>query len=297
MKTHVATLAVIGGSRAYDLLRDNGFGEEGKKEIVKTPYGPAAPARLFSGDGFLYWFMSRHGEKGYDTAAAYVNYRANIWALKKLGVERIVSWSGPGAVNPAIAPGEFVIPHDAIDMTENRAANFFEGTGLGFIRMSEPFCPEIRAAAIAGIAATGAGARDGAVYLCTGGPRLETPAEIKMFGQWGADLVGMTLLPEAFLARQMEMCYAAVCYCTNYAEGVVARDFREGELFEGMLSAAEKEKVEDAVSRFPRVMAETLHRLSRRGRGCKCGVAMERYRREGRAGDLLQLAKDCAEKR
>ncbi len=297
VNSHGATLAVIGGSRAYDLWRDNGFGKEGKKEIVKTPYGPAAPARLFRGDGFHYWFMSRHGEKGYDTAAAYVNYRANIWALKKLGVERIVSWSGPGAVNPGLAPGDFVIPHDAMDMTKNRPSNFFEGTGLGFIRMSQPFCPEIRAAAIAGIAATGAAARDGAVYICTEGPRLETPAEIRMFGQWGADLVGMTLLPEAFLARQMEMCYAAVCYITNYAEGVVAREFREGELFEGMLSAAEKEKVEDAVSRFPGMMAETLHRLSRRGRGCKCGVSMERYRREGRAGDLLQLAKDCAKKR
>lgn len=292
-----AVLAVIGGSRAYDLLRGDGFGGEGEKEIVKTPYGPSAPVRHFTGDGFEYLFLSRHGEKGYDLAASWVNYRANVWALKKLGVERIISWSGPGAINPAMRPGDFVLPHDIIDMTKDRPSGFFAGTGFGFIRMSEPFCPEVRKAAHASISAAGLACHEKGVYVCTEGPRLETPAEIKMFGAWGADLVGMTLAPEAFLARQMEMCYGAICLSTNYAEGVAPRGFKEGELFEGMLNEAEKEKVEASLTRLPEILGAALHKLSMLERSCKCGVAMERYRRNGQiTGDLLKLAKDCAKR-
>lgn len=292
MKQKETTLAVIGGSRAYDLLASASFGAEGKKaRVVKTPFGDSAPVRKFTGDGFDYFFLSRHGEKGYEVSAPAVNYRANVWALKKLGVERILAWSGPGAINPAMHPGHFVVPNDIIDATKNRASNFFEGTGLGFIRMSEPFCPELRAATATAIASDGNQFHDGGVYVCTEGPRLETPAEIRMFSAWGADLVGMTLVPEAFLARQMEMCYAAVCLSTNFAEGVAPRDFREGELFEGMLNEAEKEKVENSLSRLPAILGSALHKLSNAQRLCKCGLAMELYRKKGLLKNPLDAAR------
>jgi 5'-methylthioadenosine phosphorylase len=286
------TLAVMGGSRAYDLLGAKSFGKTDKKpRILKTPFGRSAPVRTFSGDGFDYYFMSRHGEKGYEVSAPGVNYRANVWALKKLGVERIISWSGPGAINRAMTPGMFVVPHDVIDMTKNRPSNFFEGTGMGFIRMSEPFCPELRAAAVSSITANGSICHNGGVYVCTEGPRLETPAEIRAFASWGADLVGMTLVPEAFLARQMEMCYAAVCLSTNVAEGVVPRYFREGELFEGMMNEAEKEKVEGSLANLPAILGTLLRRLSGAKRGCKCGVAMDRYRKKGLLKNPLDAAR------
>jgi 5'-methylthioadenosine phosphorylase len=285
------TLAVLGGSRAYDLLRSGSFGTAEEKKAITTPFGDSAPIRIFFGDGFSYYFLSRHGEIGYDLAASYVNYRANIWALKKLGVERIIAWSGPGAINPKMKPGHFVIPHDIIDNTKNRPSNFFEGTGMGFIRMSDPFCPELRSAAYSGIKAGGHTCHEGGVYICTEGPRLETPAEIKMFSAWGADLVGMTLVPEAFLARQMEMCYAAICLSTNFAEGVTPRDFREGELFEGMMNEAEKEKVEQSLAGFPAIIGATLHKAAGLMRNCKCGLAMERYRKNGLIKNPLDAAK------
>jgi 5'-methylthioadenosine phosphorylase len=292
MKEKNTTLAVMGGSRAYDLLKAQSFGAEGKKaRVVKTPFGDSAPVRKFTGDGFDYYFLSRHGEKGYEVSAPCVNYRANVWALKKLGVERILAWSGPGAINPGMKPGEFVVPSDIIDATKNRPSNFFEGSGLGFIRMSDPFCPELRTAALTAITVDGNTCHGGGVYVCTEGPRLETPAEIRMFAAWGADLVGMTLVPEAFLARQMEMCYAAVCLSTNFAEGVTPRDFREGELFEGMLNEAEKERVEASLMRLPAILGTALHKLSSSHRACKCSLAMERYRQKGLLDNPLDAAR------
>jgi len=127
--------------------------------------------------------------------------------------------------------------------------------------------------------------------VCTEGPRLETPAEIKMFAQWGGDLVGMTLAPEAFLARQLEMCYAAICLSSNFAEGVVQRKFREGELFEGMLNAAERGAVENSVNRLPLIVGAALQNIAGLPRACKCGVAMERYRKQGQVKDLLKAAR------
>ncbi|MEE8483653.1 MAG: MTAP family purine nucleoside phosphorylase [Nitrospinota bacterium] len=291
------TLAVIGGSRAYDLLAKGGFGKEAECVRPGTPFGKSAPVHLFEGDGFSYYFVSRHGEKGYDLSAPFVNYRANIYALKELGVQRIIAWSGPGAVNPDYKPGHFAVPHDVIDQTRRRESTFFENTGLGFIRMSEPFCPEVRGALISAEGKEGSHCHENGVYLCAEGPRLETSAEIKMFSQWGADLVGMTLVPELFLAREMEMCYAALCYVTNYAEGVKERDFRKGELFEGMLSEDERRNVESAVGLFPRVVTSALKSLAsmerrtedRKERRCNCRHAMERYRKSGKIGtDILK---------
>jgi len=274
------TLAVIGGSRAYDLLSDGSFGRPVKTVKPKTPYGKSAPVRLFEGKGYSFWFLSRHGEKGYDLSAPFVNYRANIFALKEIGVEQVVSWSGPGAINPRMKPGDLVLPDDVIDQTKNRVSTFYENTGMGFIRMDEPFCPGVRKA-VASSLPPGVKPHRKGTYLCTEGPRLETRAEIRMFAGWGADLVGMTLLPEAFLAREMEICYAPLCYVTNYAEGVRRRGFRTGELFEGMQTDTEKKRVETTLRRFPAILKKTMLALSKAKRDCNCGSAMQRYREKG----------------
>ncbi|MBI4384160.1 MAG: MTAP family purine nucleoside phosphorylase, partial [Nitrospinae bacterium] len=233
------SLAVIGGSGAYHLLAGNALGRETECRALDTPFGKSSPVRRFASGPLSFLFISRHGETGYSTAAPFVNYRANIYALKECGAERIVSWSGPGIVNEAFRPGDFVAPRDIIDETRGRESTFFKNRGIGFIRQQTPFCPQVSWSLREAFHAAGLPNHNYGVYACTEGPRLETPAEIRKLRLLGADLVGMTLAPEAFLARELEMCYAPACYLTNYAEGTAERAFREGELFEGMQTAEE----------------------------------------------------------
>jgi 5'-methylthioadenosine phosphorylase len=277
----MTTLAIIGGSRAYDLLARDFFGERRPVERVETPFGSVGNIHLFSSAGISFYFLSRHGDVGYTCAAPFVNYRANIWALKSLGVERIVAWSGPGVINPAMEVGGYAVPHDLIDFTKQRPSTFFTRRGLGFIRMAEPFCPTLRHALLYAVGERRIPVYDEAVYLCTEGPRLETPAEIRLFYSYGADLVGMTLIPEAFLARELEICYGAVCYLTNYAEGVAERAFAAGTLFEGMQTDAERIAVEEALERLPIVAVEALKAAADHPRDCACKEAMRRYKKRG----------------
>lgn len=278
------SLAVIGGSGAYRLLKSKALGGEVECKSLTTPFGASAPIHRFTCGEFDFLFLSRHGEEDYSITAPYVNYRANIYALKECGVERILSWSGPGIINQAYRPGEFVVPHDIIDETRRRETTFFKNRGHGFIRQKEPFCPGIREALHDTLHHAGLPHQEQGVYVCTEGPRLESPAEIRKYRIIGADLVGMTLAPEAFLARELEICYAPVCYLTNFAEGVAERKFQEGELFEGMQTAEERSKVEQAVSRFPLIIRECLSRLLKLDRSCHCKEAMLRYKRKGAIG-------------
>ena len=282
MKEH---LAVIGGSGAYHLLTRNRLGEETECRSLETPFGPSAPIHRFQAGNIGFLFLSRHGETDYSVTAPFVNYRANIYALKECGVERIISWSGPGIINTAFRPGDFVIPHDIIDETRNRESTFFKNRGIGFIRQSHPFCPEVRTALHDAVHPSGIPHHEQGVYVCTEGPRLETPAEIKKFRLMGADLVGMTLAPETFLARELEMCYASVCYLTNYAEGVIDREFKTGELFEGMQTDQEKSAVEKTVLQFPALIAASLTLLKDKERACHCPQALRRYKNKGMIGD------------
>lgn len=278
-------LAVIGGSGAYQLLADQTLGREIDCVILKTPFGDSAPLHRFASDAGEFLFLSRHGEKDYSITAPFVNYRANIYALKECGVERIISWSGPGIINTAFKPGEFVVPHDLLDETRNRECTFFKNKGVGFIRQNEPFCPEIRGVLHDSVHHSGIAHHEAAVYACTEGPRLESPAEIRKLRIVGADLVGMTLIPETFLARELEMCYASLCYLTNYAEGVTPRKFEKGRLFEGMQTETERVQVDDAIKRFPDLLRVSLLALKQMDRACHCKDALRRYKDKGMIGE------------
>ena len=281
----MTTVAIIGGSGAYDLLAAGSMGKQKKIRAIKTPFGKVSNIRKFEGEEFSFYFLSRHGDDGYKIAAPFVNYRANIWALKSLGTERILSWSGPGVINPEMEVGSYAVPDDIIDMTKSRPSTFFEKGGLGFIRMNTPFCPDLRHSLLFALEAQKLPRYDRGAYLCTEGPRLETPAEIKLYYSYGADLVGMTLVPEAFLARELEICYASICYLTNYAEGVAARDYRQGALFEGMQTEEEKNSVEAAVDRLPEIATQALKAVAGHPRECNCKDAMLRYKNRGDIGD------------
>lgn len=281
-----ATSAIIGGSTAYRWLQSGAMRQAGEVS-VDTPYGRVDHLRrIVVADGMEAWFLSRHGQAGYEISAPFVNYRANIYALKELGVERVAAWSGPGSLDPRrFRPGDWVLPADILDETRQRPGTFFVNRGWGFIRSGEPFCPVIREAFRQGLASLGRPLPEDAVYVCTEGPRLETAAEIRKYARQGGDLVGMTLAPEAFLARELEMCYAPLCYVTNFAEGTVKRPGRPGELFGGMLDPDERRAVERSVADFPAVITRTLAQLHFMPRDCQCGHAMLRYRREGILGE------------
>ena len=276
-------IAVIGGSAGYLVLKESGA-RIPNLGPVETPFGPSAPVHVLEDSGVVY--LSRHGERSYEVSASFVNYRANIWTLKEMGVERIIAWSGPGAIDESLAIGEIVVPGDLIDETKRRDYTFFEGTGLGFVRQSPAFCPCVSEALTAACEARSGPVRSDLVYVCTEGPRLETAAEIRKFGMFGGHLVGMTLIPEVFLAKELEMCYAALCYVTNYAEGVRRRKFQPGVLFEGLLDDEERRRVDEAARALPALALEAAAALAGKTRdACSCGKAMERYRRRGDIGD------------
>ncbi len=284
------SLAVIGGSGAYHLLSDNAFGTEVSCSAVDTPFGKSAPVHEFevgsgSSESIRFLFLSRHGETDYSITAPFVNYRANIYALKERGASRILSWSGPGIINTKFRPGDFVIPHDILDETKRREGTFFKNRGIGFIRQSDPFCPQIRESIHESLHLLGFPHHEEGVYVCTEGPRLESPAEIRKFRICGADLVGMTLVPEAFLARELEMCYAPICYLTNFAEGVHDRKFQKGELFEGMQTEEEKRDVDESIRKFPGILLGCFMQLKEQERACHCKDALERYKNKGMITD------------
>jgi len=278
-------VACIGGSLAYQLMTAGAMSGKGLGP-QETPFGPSAPVHeIGSGDEALL-FISRHGERGYHTSPTLVNYRANIWALKALGAERILAWSGPGAINKKMRPGSVVIVDDLVDETCLRPRTFFEHGGLGFIRQWPTFCEDCRAALLDACNEAGLLVHAGGTYACTEGPRMETAAEIRKLGACGCDLVGMTLAPEAFLARELEMCYAALCYVSNLAEGVVRRDYQAGLRFEGLTNAGEDAAIKATADRLPDVIRSAARALSLRGkRDCPCSHAMSRYRRRGDIGD------------
>lgn len=275
---------LLGGSGAYALPAGT-LGKRLSSRRVRTPYGLSNPVHLFENAGFRFLFLSRHGETGYEKTAPYVNYRANIYAAKSLGVARIVSWTGPGAISPKFRPGDLVLPDDLLDFTRNRPSTFYEGKGIGFLRQYPVFCERLREALrSAAKRREGGSVHFGGTYACTEGPRLETPAEIRFLARAGADLVGMTLCPEAFLARELEICYAPVAYVTNYAEGARKMPYRRGALFEGMLPPGEAAAVEAAKNAIPGIAIAAARAVAGEERGCPCAVSMERYRKRGIIG-------------
>ena len=277
-------LAIIGGSEAHKLLPEL-CPEAVRLGPVDTPFGRSQPVFQVTFGQAQALFLPRHGERGYELAAPFVNYRANIYALRELGARRIIAWSGPGAIAENLAVGQYVVPDDCLDETTARPRTFFEGTGLGFVRQNPVFCPELREALIAAARATGRPVAERATYACTEGPRLETPAEVRKLKLLGADVVGMTLAPELFLARELAMCYAMVCYISNFAEGLRPRPYRAGELFEGLLEQGEAKAVRAAVAGLAEIVSAVAREVYGKQPRCPCPHSMDRYIREGRVSE------------
>lgn len=209
-------LAIIGGSGLSELP---GL-DVTRRERVYTPYGaPSGPLILGTLLGHPVMFLPRHGE-GHRIAPHEVNYRANLWAMRERNAKTIVSVASVGGISSDLKPGAIVIPDQIIDYTWGRKSTYFEGDApVNHVDFTEPYTPELRAQLLAAASDCGATVRDRAVYATTQGPRLETAAEVDRLERDGADVVGMTGMPEAVLARELDLAYAAVAVVVNFAAG------------------------------------------------------------------------------
>jgi 5'-methylthioadenosine phosphorylase len=213
----MSLFAIIGGSGLTQLANL----EVRKSKVARTPYGDPSGALTFGKIGKCeVVFLARHGY-GHTIVPHEVNYRANVWALKQAGAAEIVSVASVGGIRNDIWPGTIVVPHQIIDYTWGRASTYFEGPGVpvNHIDFTEPYSGELRARLLSAAASAGERIMDGAVYAATQGPRLETAAEINRMERDGADIVGMTGMPEAALARELGLQYAAITVVANYAAG------------------------------------------------------------------------------
>ena len=210
-------LAILGGSGLAQLPGLEGV----RRETVRTPYGdPSGPLVRGSFGGRDLVFLARHGE-GHSLPPHQINYRANIRALKDAGATGIVSIATVGGIRREFGPGALVVPHQIIDYTWGRASTFFEGPGakVTHIDFTEPYSAALRARIFAAAKACNETVTDGGVYATTQGPRLETAAEVSKLERDGADLIGMTGMPEAALAREAGLEYAAIAVVVNHAAG------------------------------------------------------------------------------
>lgn len=224
-------IGIIGGSGLYDI--------EGVhlREVrrVMTPFGsPSDGYRLVDFDGRRIVFLPRHGS-AHSIPPHKINYRANIWGFRELGVERIISIGASGGITQHMIPGMIVIPDQILDFTSGRDMTYHHGEeGVIHIDFTEPYCPALREALTEAGSKTGIPLIASGTYVCVNGPRLETKAEIKAFSLLGADIVGMTGMPEAVLAREAELCYAGVSVVTNFAAGVIGQKLTAAEVLSGM---------------------------------------------------------------
>ena len=210
-------LGIIGGSgltRLQALKVD-------RQEFVTTPYGdPSAPLTFGHFDGGPVVFLPRHGPT-HTIPPHRVNYRANLWALKSVGVERVVGMAAVGGITGAMGPGTLAVPDQVIDYTWGREHTLFEAdlTSVTHIDFTDPYCEGLREALLQAAGRVGVGVHNGGTYGATQGPRLESTAEIVRLERDGCDLVGMTGMPEASLARELGLCYASLALSVNWAAG------------------------------------------------------------------------------
>ncbi len=256
-----APLGLISSAASQRLLQDR------REQMVATPWGTASvlTGRIGEREAAV---VLRYGPK-LTIPSHKINYRANIWALRELGVERIISQNAIGSINPMLRPGDIVVSHDFLDRTKGRALSLFDDSEAWVrVDMTEPFCPEVRQSLLAATAAMLDRVIDRGVFACVEGPRFETPAEIRALQREGADIVGTPLVPEVTMAREAEMCFASIAPVINYGAGMAPAVIHVGpgsmndEYYAGGLHDRIEQALIDAVAHLPE------HRT------CQCGHAL-----------------------
>ncbi|HLF74486.1 MAG TPA: S-methyl-5'-thioadenosine phosphorylase [Anaerolineales bacterium] len=259
--TDNVTLAIIGGSGLYEMP---GL-QETREYEVDTPFGrPSAPIVAGTLEGQRVAFLARHGI-GHHITPSEVPYRANIYALKSLGVERIISISACGSLQEELAPGHIVIPDQIYDNTHRRARSFF-GEGLvAHVSVADPFCRDLSAQLESAVRQAGGVTHRGGSFITIEGPRFSTKAESQSFRAWGMSIIGMTASPEVFLAREAEICYATMAHVTDYDVWHVTE------------APVTVEMVIQTLNKNTRLAQEAIRILARglkHERDCDCGQAL-----------------------
>jgi 5'-methylthioadenosine phosphorylase len=276
-----ARVGIIGGSGLYQI---EGLGDV-REVQVDTPFGaPSDVLTLGTLAGVSLAFLPRHG-RGHRVSPSELNVRANIFALKKLGVEFVISVSAVGSMREEIAPLDVVVPDQLFDRTKGRASTFFGNGLVVHVAFADPYCPVLSNVLVEAARAAGARVHAGGTYICIEGPQFSTKAESRIYRQWGVDVIGMTNLPEAKLAREAEMCYATLAMVTDYdvwhpSHETVTADLIIANLLKNVDTA--KRAVAEAVPRIPRE------------RTCACGRALADAIVTDRSLIPAQLRRDLA---
>ena len=259
--TEKASIAIIGGSGLYHMP---GL-QEAKEHSVETPFGkPSAPIVVGVLEGTRVAFLARHGV-GHHITPTEVPYCANIYALKMLGAERVISISACGSLREDYAPGHIVIPDNIFDHTKDRIRTFF-GSGLvAHIGVADPFCNDLSNQVEAAVRATGVATHRGGSLITIEGPRFSTKAESNTYRAWGMSIIGMTASPEAFLAREAELCYATMAHVTDY------------DVWHESEAPVTVEMVIQTLNKNTQVAQDAIRNLVRglkTERSCQCGQAL-----------------------
>jgi len=258
-----ADIGVFGGSGFYE------FAEDLRETKIETPYGATSdPVALGTVGGRRVAFLPRHG-KDHRLPPHMINYRANVWAMKSLGVRRIISPTAAGSLQAHIKPGEFVIVDQFVDRTSGRKDTFYDGPVTTHIAGAEPYCPQLRAQAVRCAAELGIPCHDGGTVVVVQGPRFSTKAESRWFTSNGWQVINMTQYPEVVLARELEMCYQAIALITDFDAGVVA----EGEA-QPVSADAFLEVFRANIDNAKR-LCEAVIRAIPNERTCACGMALQ----------------------
>ncbi|HXG07104.1 MAG TPA: S-methyl-5'-thioadenosine phosphorylase [Nitrososphaera sp.] len=262
MANNSADIGIIGGTGVYD----PGLFTAKREIKVHTPYGePSDLVTIGEYSGVKVAFIPRHG-RGHRIPPHSINSRANIWALKQLGVKRIIAPSAVGSLQDGYKPGDIAIPDQFIDFTKKRQYTFYDGGEVCHVSMADPFCPELRNVVIDRIRKLNFPMQETGTYVCIEGPRFSTKAESRFFRDvMKADIIGMTLVPEVNLAREAEICYLSIATVTDY-DVWTDHPVTSSEIVETLVKNVEKIKklIEELVPAIPAARNK-----------CACGNALE----------------------
>ncbi|MGD0621210.1 MAG: S-methyl-5'-thioadenosine phosphorylase [Thermacetogeniaceae bacterium] len=252
-------IGIIGGTGFYEA----GLFNEEKDLTTSTPYG-AVSLKTGAYQGREVVFLPRHGAR-HTVPPHLVNYRANIWALREIGAEKVIATAAVGSLQKDLKPGEIVLVDQFLDFTKSRVQTFFEGNGDGVLHVdvTTPYCPSLREEICQSAGRIQVRLHNGGTYVCTEGPRYETPAEIRMFRSLGGDVIGMTSVPEVVLAREAALCYATIALVTNFAAGISTRPLSHHEVVAAM---------DKAQGVLRRIIFSVLENVSE-SRPCSCSQA------------------------
>jgi len=256
-------IGVIGGSGLYRLLDDV------RREHLKTPYGePSGDVAIGSIADQEVAFLPRHGVK-HTLPPAQINYRANLWALKQLGVTRVIAPSADGSLQAHVKPGDFVVCDQFVDRTRGRADTYYTGPRVAHASAADPYCPQLRELALEAGNNAGVTMHETGTVVVIEGPRFSTRAESRWFAAQGWQVVNMTQYPEVVLARELELCYANLSLITDYDAGL------QGEPNVPAVTVAEVERVFAAnITRVRQLILDLIPRIPNE-RSCPCGTAMQ----------------------